>query len=350
MRLHLLPVKKVKAKTFQQLVSNAMDFLSHAVKDLAENKPKYSVINFCAAIELFLKARLLHEHWTLVITGKGELDSEKFKSGAFISVTVDEAIDRIAKVLQEPLTDAEKKCFKALRDERNRFVHFSDAQVTNPKLRYEVALTELQAWRYIYNRLTKTWSEYFGAFDADLKELDRKMNTMTSLAKMKFKLISQSIQSEIKKKVEYKKCTVCKQRAAKVTLHCNNLFSVKCRVCLRPWEEHFLRERCKCGARVDYTGESEECRKCGSEVTVDSLLDKYAPSVDPHSSEKSTYHCGNCRSEAVVQWGNEWLCLDCLALHKDVSHCDHCNTAITGSGEDTSWKGCFMCEGPDWGD
>ena len=33
-----------------------------------DTAPKYAVINFCSAVELFLKARLLAEHWSLIIT------------------------------------------------------------------------------------------------------------------------------------------------------------------------------------------------------------------------------------------------------------------------------------------
>ena len=51
---------------FVSLVRNAIDFLKKSVDEL-EGSPKYSVIHFCSAIELFLKARLLVEHWTLII-------------------------------------------------------------------------------------------------------------------------------------------------------------------------------------------------------------------------------------------------------------------------------------------
>lgn len=44
------------------LVRNAIEFLQRSMKEL-ENQPKYAVIDFCTALELFLKARLLKEHW-----------------------------------------------------------------------------------------------------------------------------------------------------------------------------------------------------------------------------------------------------------------------------------------------
>ena len=52
---------------FDSLVENAIDFLQMSVQEL-EKRPKYSVIHFAMSVELFLKARLLREHWSLVVS------------------------------------------------------------------------------------------------------------------------------------------------------------------------------------------------------------------------------------------------------------------------------------------
>ena len=52
---------------FNRLVENAFDFLFKAISEI-EGQPKYSVIHFYAAVELFVKARLMKEHWSLVIS------------------------------------------------------------------------------------------------------------------------------------------------------------------------------------------------------------------------------------------------------------------------------------------
>ncbi|HIP71183.1 MAG TPA: hypothetical protein EYH05_07285, partial [Anaerolineae bacterium] len=51
----------------ERLVENAMDFLSQSIEEF-DGSPKYSVIHFHAAVELFLKARLMAEHWSLVVS------------------------------------------------------------------------------------------------------------------------------------------------------------------------------------------------------------------------------------------------------------------------------------------
>jgi hypothetical protein len=73
---------------FDSLVQNAIEFLKRSLKEL-EKGPKYSVIDFCTALELFLKARLFKEHWALVVAKIEDAKIQSFKSGDFQSVTVD---------------------------------------------------------------------------------------------------------------------------------------------------------------------------------------------------------------------------------------------------------------------
>lgn len=51
---------------FDSLVINAIDFLESSIDDL-NIRPKNSIVDFYTAIELFLKARLMLEHWTLIL-------------------------------------------------------------------------------------------------------------------------------------------------------------------------------------------------------------------------------------------------------------------------------------------
>ena len=57
---------------FDSVVRNAIDFITTAIIELKE-KPKYSVINFYTALELFFKARVLKEHWTLIVKKRGQV-------------------------------------------------------------------------------------------------------------------------------------------------------------------------------------------------------------------------------------------------------------------------------------
>lgn len=77
---------------FNELVNNAFDFLEQAISEF-DKKPKYSVVHFCTAIELILKARLVHDHWSLIVDGTPNIS--KFKDGSFKSINFNELMPRI---------------------------------------------------------------------------------------------------------------------------------------------------------------------------------------------------------------------------------------------------------------
>jgi hypothetical protein len=56
--------KKMIATATKCISESAFDFLESSVDEI-KTHPKYSVIHFATAVELLLKARLIHEHWSL---------------------------------------------------------------------------------------------------------------------------------------------------------------------------------------------------------------------------------------------------------------------------------------------
>ncbi|MDI7066278.1 hsdR, partial [Klebsiella pneumoniae] len=76
------------AEDFENLVRNGLDFLEKAISQLAA-EPKHSVINFYTAVEIFLKAPLVLDHWSLV-HANGDRNREKYESGDFVSVSFEE--------------------------------------------------------------------------------------------------------------------------------------------------------------------------------------------------------------------------------------------------------------------
>src|SRR5436190_1393302 len=111
-------------KEFDSLVENAVDFLQRSVSDLQSNMPKYSVIHFYSGLELILKARLLHEHWSLSVSDVNKADKTRFIIGDFDSIGLKEAKDRLANVLNCKLGESENRAYEKLRKRRNQAVHF----------------------------------------------------------------------------------------------------------------------------------------------------------------------------------------------------------------------------------
>lgn len=99
---------------FALVVDNALDFFQKALEEF-DKKPKYSVIHFHAAIELIMKARLLWEHWTLIITRPETANLKSFRSGDFQSVSIRDAKTRLESIVQDGLPGGVRVLFAPLR-------------------------------------------------------------------------------------------------------------------------------------------------------------------------------------------------------------------------------------------
>lgn len=108
---------------FNSLTSNAFDFLERGIAEF-DTSPKYSVIHFCAAVEMLLKARLMREHWSLIVSKPEQANLEKFMAGDFISVTMNETRIRLRDIANEDIPDDAFCSFRELTTHRNKMIHF----------------------------------------------------------------------------------------------------------------------------------------------------------------------------------------------------------------------------------
>ena len=118
------------ANIAKNLLENAQEFTKRASIDLENNDCKFSLIHFCSAIEQILKARLVLEHWTLII-GKNDIDSanlEGFQEGLFKTITITSVLQRSAN-LYDNLSKPYVQCIKALFSERNKIIHFYSSEI-----------------------------------------------------------------------------------------------------------------------------------------------------------------------------------------------------------------------------
>jgi len=143
--------KKNMEDVFNSIVKNALEFSLYSADEF-EIQPKRSLIDFIVALELFIKARLLKEHWTLLLNNLSKGNYANFVSGNLMTVEFDDAIDRLDKVLQEPLTKQERECFKRLRSHRNKLIHFYNAEYSRKSEKAKLnALTEIsEGWFRLY--------------------------------------------------------------------------------------------------------------------------------------------------------------------------------------------------------
>lgn len=107
----------------RNLAESAFDFLEKSVDEI-KDRPKYSVIHFATAVELLLKARLMHEHWTLVVERTSDVTLDDFLSGKCKTVTQADAIKRLNGACGENIPRDAVAQFTRIAAHRNQMIHF----------------------------------------------------------------------------------------------------------------------------------------------------------------------------------------------------------------------------------
>ncbi|MGY4829171.1 hypothetical protein ACVNIS_11380 [Sphaerotilaceae bacterium SBD11-9] len=337
----------------QRLVDNAFDFLDRALGDL-ETAPKYSVIHFYAAIELFLKARLLAEHWSLVITKRQDADLNKFLQGDFQSVTLEEAAERIEKVLQSPLSQAELQLFKGIGKHRNRMVHFfHDGDGENPKeeLKQKVVAEQLRAW-YLLNRLlSDRWKDVFSPWKDKLMRVSLALKQNRRYLGAVYELVQPQIRDKRAKSILFNDCPSCGYLAAEVQQVVGKVHVQHCVVCELP-SSQVLVPCLDCSEPVLFVDEGfAECDACGQRFEPHHLrerLDEDERGTKDYFESGMPGHCTLCSAyKTVVHHGGKCVCASCLTVFDDyeLRQCGYCGDVNAGELESSSTLGCVACEG-----
>lgn len=336
---------------FDLVVRNALDFLEQSVSKL-EKRPKYSVINFCSALELFLKARLMREHWALIV-GKPEGASlAKFRAGDFRSVSMDEAIERLRNVGGEPISREEESCFRAVREHRNKLVHFFHEPYTasppDKRAIQEVVSEQCQAWFYLQRLLMGRWEQHFKPYAAQIRKVHTKMEANRVYLQAKYDAIAPEIEAEMASGVEYAPCPSCGYGASRIDELEEPLYRALCQVC--GTVRGFLRVPCpECGATITVEDMGEaECPNEDFETDIEWLVAKYGPHEDPKEDTKIAYcsYCEQTDTPTAIPFGDfRYLCLSCLAGHDSADNCDWCGELNASLAEDSYLTGCAMCDG-----
>lgn len=341
---------------FDDVVRNAFDFLGRSIDEL-EQHPKYSVIHFYSAIELFVKARLLKEHWSLIVAKPEQADKARFQCGDFQSVGLKDANDRLTKVADDGLLGEELKCFDGLRLERNQMVHFAHAAQGDDdaakKEMERIVSDHAKGWLYLRRLLAGRWSEHFAAHADTIQAMDERMREQTKSLERKFLLLTDDIEAAKRSGSHFMhcpscgfesfevgapvwvgigKCMTCGLAAPVITLDCVN-------------EE--------CAKPILLPGGYESCPECGHDYTpeqVEEVLDESDKlrHTDPHDPDDvSNAGCGNCSGyETVVPLdSDEWFCTDCFDIEEHIGQCEWCTGYSTHVPESSYASGCGQCEG-----
>ncbi|QWT22505.1 hypothetical protein KPL74_11010 [Bacillus sp. NP157] len=331
-----------------RLVDNAFEFLAGSLRALKKN-PKRSVIEFYTAVELFLKARLLCEHWSLIVTK--EPDRAQFLSGDFNSVTFDEACNRLRKVLQQGISEDAKKAFNVIRQHRNRMVHFFHSDDLE-NIRTKIALEQLQAWCHLNRLLTGEWATALPkTVPTRAALIERTLVDHRGYAQALFDQLQPVIKEAQANGASFVACVSCSMNAAEVTKTRDWLRSYSCRVCKGDWSELDMAcPSCDTGGTL-MAYEPFTCNEssCGHTVDVDELydaLDDDPSTYDNYLDAVTPANCDECQGhQTVCAFREEYLCVNCLSVFESLSACGWCGEFGTEPRKHSEWSGCEHCDG-----
>jgi hypothetical protein len=338
-----IPAPAQRDELLDGLVENAVDFLKTSVDEFDE-RPKYSVVHFAAAIELFFKARLLMEHWTLVVDRRKEPDRKKFEEGDFQSVTPEQAITLLKKVVGTVFRPEALSAFKNIRQHRNQIIHFHCALDDEPT-RQKVVKEQCRALYHLRELLTKEWEDEFKECRNVVHQINYTMRRFQEYLAVVFEAVKGELEERKKAGVEFECCPACYMAAFGFESN-KKLADGKCLVCSHATAVVSV-ECPECKKAVRFIGDSDpiECPHCG-EVELD-RQDIYAAfdESDPH--DPARIHCNYCSGqETVLQIDDEYLCVECFETSKQLGQCDWCSDIIMAFDASMSnWKGCINCDG-----
>ena len=325
--------------------------MTKSISELKEH-PKSSVIDFYSSIELFFKARLLKEHWALIVKKPENADISKFLKGNFQSVGISDAVLRLKKIAKQKFSKEEIKCFDELRNHRNLLVHFFNPKyVVKPDddTIYDIISEQCKGWFYLYRLLGYKWSEHFDDYKDKINELNKLMHSHREFLRAKFEALKSEIDKKKKDGISFLNCSKCGFDSAEEEILFNPLIDHTCLVCGS--YQRKLKVPCPdCGESIyidDYAEGS--CEKCGQKIDLEYLLSKYGPdtSTKDFFTEPTLGYCHWCErpEETVIYLEEELVCLSCLEPHSSMEACEWCGSMCTGDLSESSYLGCVMCEG-----
>lgn len=336
---------------FDSLARNAFDFLKRAIDDF-DKAPKYSVIHFCAAVEMLLKARLMMEHWSLIVSKPEQANLGKFMAGDFASVTMDEARTRIRDIAGEDIADDAFNSFRTLANHRNKMIHFFHADVeSDGDAKAKIVAEHCRSWFHLH-RLLNRWARYFRDFRDDIAQADRAMKAHRKYLSAKFKALKPDLDAARRASNSPKTCSACGFKAAVPESLDNQIASLHCLVC--DHTEIQVEVDCPhCNQPIVIANEGyTTCKHCAAAIEPEDLADALTDHDAAHiaiadgDDRWEPANCGACDGyHTVVLRGDIYFCANCFNISDYVEQCGWCNEPNTGDMEHSYSMGCNHCDG-----
>ncbi|HXF41913.1 MAG TPA: hypothetical protein VN687_19510 [Blastocatellia bacterium] len=333
-------------EVFDSLVHNGIDFLKSSVEELTK-RPKYSIINFCSAIEIFLKARLLLEHWSLIIENPIKASLASFINGDYRSVGIDGTIERLRNIAGLKISREAQIAFSRVQRHRNKLIHSFHPQYLkdpNDELIRDIVDEQLKAWFYLHIFLTKDCRNQFADYLDALKELHSLVRGEQGYLLAKFESLLPDIEKRKRRGIVFSSCRFCGLHSAKEGEPENHHISIECLVCeIKSSRIELICPTCGAIIEIHSLGQAETS-VCRAHVDVDGLIDEYVGVKEDPLCELA--YCSECEftdRPSVINVNGDWVCFSCLEWKVLVEPCGWCGDYVTGVVGDYYSPGCFRC-------
>ncbi|MCA0403802.1 MAG: hypothetical protein LCH30_08400 [Proteobacteria bacterium] len=336
----------------ENLLENAYEFSKRASKDLENKDYKFSLIHFCSSIEQILKARLIIEHWMLVID-KNDIDSAKiteFQQGINKTIPILSVLKR-SENLFDNVNKAYVSCIEDLFKERNKIMHFYSSKISNKDEQLEIVRLIFRSW-YLTHNIIET-SKTFEPFKSKFNLINTEMMKFKEYLGVIFMEKKPQLDALEKAGNDRTSCEECGYSAFFGDSTDDLIKEGKCMVCAH--DEIYIKIECQSCKRVNCLFYSHDlmdlkCSNddCGLTITCNhnAILNELEGVSDDPKHGCDYPSCSECETQYCVgMFKNVWLCSNCLCVHDVVSQCEFCGEYVTRYKEDSYLSGCGFCEG-----
>jgi hypothetical protein len=276
---------------------SSVDYISNQNSVLHELQ--FAIIHLTSSIELMLKARLVEEHWSLVIDDLKEMDEKKFLSGEFKSININEALERVINICGCKIGDKKKLELKRLFNNRNKIIHIG----SGINREHAIALL-IGTISFIYDFVEE--SELFvpeSSLANRYREIKSKIHKLDKFVSDRLN----HIKNDLKTDSIIVKCPNCWQKA------------------------------------VILNNDTRSCLFCRENFSNDDFISSYANSFVKYDLFDETFStCPICDEESAIYNNdrNSTICLSCGKNLEDYRKCIDCGKLFSGN---TSYPICNSC-------
>jgi len=340
---------------FQSVVNNGLGFLKSSISNL-DKSPRNSIIDLYTAIELFFKARLMKEHWSLILSKPEDANKDKFENGDFHSVYLEQAEKRLKNICGEKFKKEAIENFKVLNEHRNQIVHFAHTDFSGSES--DVVIEHWASWFFLHDLITNQWVDVFHEFQDKIDVIHKQVIKNRGFLEAKYHAVTSKIKIEVKKGSEIISCTSCEFESGVVIK--SNVWGkdFECLVCnvkdLKLIDITTTIPCNYCGIDLSYfLLKKHTCPDCQKEITLEYALEKYTiiykeddPEARYDDGVEPIAYCHNCVSDVptVINIEGLWVCVMCEDRGWTALDCEHCGSFVTGDTETIQYFACHRCE------